>query len=998
MSQLGKRVFWRSLEERAQQRRHLPLASKSSIGSDAERATMPADEVMQLDRRNFLTLSGAMAALAGVEGCIRRPVEKIMPHTEAPTQGTIGVPLHYATVTQRGHDAIGLLVTSNEGRPTKVEGNRTHPSSGGATDAWAQAAVLDLYDADRARQPTQAGEARSFADVDKMLAERIGALSAQGGNGLRILAEPSNSPAFIGLRGKVLQRFPRAKFHSYASTSDANATAGARLAFGDAMHVDNYFDRARVTLALDSDFLHGEPGSVASARRFAMGRRLASAEDDMGRLYVVEPTLTLTGANADNRLPLAARSVGRFLQLLAAELASKHKVALGALGSAPKGVAGDIPAAWVTAVAQDLVDHRGSGLIVVGSRQPPAVHALAHAINDKLGNGGRTVAYRPVLDPQEQDPIEDLRSLVDDMAAGRVDTLFILGGNPIYDAPADIDFGGALGKVAHSIRVSGYHDETAAACTWHIPRAHELETWGDQVARTGEYALQQPLIAPLWGGRSDIEMLGVLAGVNAWRGYYVVRESARARGIASDHDWRSLLQRGVTTKGMGPAQGKRGVREPDIAAAVAALPAAAAPSANDLELVFSADAKMYDGRFANNAWLLETPDPITCIVWDNAATFAPATANALGIENGDLVRVSHEGRSLDIAAWIQPGQAAGTVGLTLGWGRTRAGRHGNGRGFNVNVLRSAAGANFAAGAKAERTGGQYELVQTQEHDRMEDRPLAIDAKLAEYKETPNFAAFAQPDPHGGPLWETQDYSKGHQWGMAIDLNSCTGCNACVVACQAENNIPVVGKVQVKRGREMAWLRIDRYYVGDEANPDVAFQPVACQHCEEAPCENVCPVNATSHSPEGLNDMAYNRCIGTRYCMNNCPYKVRRFNFFNFNLDIPESEKMMHNPQVSLRFRGVMEKCSYCVQRIQAAKAVATRDSRNMADGDVVTACQQVCASEAIVFGDINDPNSAVAKLRVADRDYGLLAEVGTRPRTRYLAKVRNPNPALEGGS
>jgi molybdopterin-containing oxidoreductase family iron-sulfur binding subunit len=551
--------------------------------------------------------------------------------------------------------------------------------------------------------------------------------------------------------------------------------------------------------------------------------------------------------------------------------------------------------------------------------------------------------------------------------------------------------------VPTSFCLSSHLNETAARCTWQIPRAHELESWGDQVARSGHYAVQQPLIASLFGSRSDIELLAVLAGEADGSGHAVARATAAARGYGDELAWQRLLQRGVADRNEAQVIGGISVQAEAIAAALRDLPPAPALSSDALEAVFLTDNKMMDGRHVNNGWLLELPDPITRITWDNAALLAPKTAKALGVENGDMVRVTTAAGSIDIAAWVQPGQAQNTVGLTLGWGRTHAGSHGNGAGFDVYPLRTSAAAHMVAGVKLQKLAGKHAISQTQEHDSMEGRPLALDATLSDYKAEPNFTQFESPDPTSPPLWKTQDYSKGPQWGMVIDLNRCIGCSACAIACQSENNVPIVGKEQVARGREMHWLRIDRYYVGEDENePEVSFQPIACQHCEEAPCENVCPVNATSHSPEGLNDIAYNRCIGTRYCMNNCPYKVRRFNFLNFTKDTPDTQQMQYNPNVTLRFRGVIEKCSYCVQRIQTAKIGSKREGRALKDGDVVSACQQACPAEAIVFGDINDPESEVSKQRAIDRNYALLADVGTRPRTRFLGKIRNPNPEMKG--
>jgi Fe-S-cluster-containing dehydrogenase component len=995
------RVFWRSLEAKEQPER----ARERASGSDIVKQSIDASGLTRLRRRQFLTLSGAISALAGIGCSIRRPVEKIMPYTEMPEDVTVGVPSHYASVLTRRGEALGVVVQSSEGRPTKVEGNPEHPGSAGGTDLQAQAALLDLYDAERARAPTLQGAAKTFADVDTMLAELAAQLASNGGAGLRVLCEPTLSPTFVRLRAALRAKLPSAVFHTYAPVSDSNERAGTILAFGRPLLVQHRLTGARVIVSLDSDFLMTETGSVEAARGFANGRHMESASaKEPNRLYVVESSLSVTGSNADHRLSLPAQSIAAYAKALAAVLGT-HGISLGselgsALGSAEfAGVAKP----WLEAVAKDLAVHQGASLVIAGSRQPAAVHALAAAMNSALGNVGRTVVYVAPVDAEEPHHFSDIAGLARDMAAGKVQTLLVLGGNPVLDAPADVQFKEALAKVPLSICLSGWRHETGELCTWHVPQAHALESWGDQVSRIGAYSVQQPLIAPLFKGRTDASLLAALlaapGGADAERDpHLLVKATAVTQGADDERKWQRLLQRGVGPRNVSHIiLGGLELEESAIAAALRALPEARQPQNDALEVVFLADNKLFDGRHANNAWLQELPDPITRITWDNAALIAPSTAQALGITSGDMVRLSSSAGSIEIVAWVQPGQAQGSIGLPLGWGRKRGGKHALGAGFDVYPLRTSEAPHFAAGVKLTKLGTRYPLSQTQEHDAMESRPIALDATLDAYRAQPNFGQWGSPDPSTVPLWKTADYSQGPQWGMTIDLNRCVGCSACVIACQSENNIPVVGKDQVARGRAMAWLRIDRYYVGDDADqPEVAFQPVSCQHCEEAPCENVCPVNATSHSPEGLNDIAYNRCIGTRYCMNNCPYKVRRFNFLNNNLDIPETQKMVHNPNVTLRFRGVVEKCTYCVQRIESSKIAAKRDGRELKDGDVVSACQQACPAAAITFGDIRDDNSAVSKARAVDRSYGLLAEVGTRPRTRFLGKVRNPNPEMAG--
>jgi Fe-S-cluster-containing dehydrogenase component len=1002
----GQRLFWRSLEAKEHPE---PLRERAS-GSDIVKQSIDVSGLTRLRRRQFLTLSGAISALAGVGGCVRRPVEKIMPYTEMPEDVTVGVASHYASVLTRRGEALGVVVRSSEGRPTKVEGNPDHPASAGTTDLHAQAALLDLYDSERARSPMGRGVPRTMPEFDAGLADLARELAASGGAGLRILSEPTLSPTFLRLRVALRAKLPNAVFHTYAPLNDSNERAGTRLALGRPQVVHHRLAEARVIVALDSDFLMTETGSVEAAHGFASGRQMDSAAaNPPNRLYAVEPTMSVTGSNADHRLSLPAQSVGAYARALAAALSGRGISLGGSLGSAlgPPELAG-VPPRWILTVAKDLAEHPGASLVIAGSRQPAAVHALAAAMNSALGNVGKTVVYVDPIDAEESDPFADIAALARDMAAGKVQTLFVLGGNPVLDAPADVRFGEALAQVPLSICLSGHRHETGERCTWHVPQAHALESWGDQISRMGAYSVQQPLIAPLFGGRTDISLLAALlatvGSADAERDpHLLVQATAKAYGATDELSWQRLLQRGVGTGdpllppgGAAPLT----VHDAAVAAAVRALPEPAPPEValpDSLEVVFLADNKLLDGRHANNAWLQELPDPITRITWDNAALIAPSTAQALGVASGDMLRLTSKAGSIDIVAWVQPGQARGSIGLPMGWGRKRGGRHALGAGFDVYPLRTSEAPHFAAGVKLTKLGTRYALSQTQEHDVMEGRPIALDATLAAYRAQPNFGQWGSPDPSTPPPWQTQDYSQGPQWGMVIDLNRCFGCSACVVACQAENNIPVVGKDQIARGREMAWLRIDRYYVGDDADePEVAFQPIGCQHCEQAPCENVCPVNATSHSPEGLNDVAYNRCIGTRYCMNNCPYKVRRFNFLNNNLDIPDTQKMVYNPEVTLRFRGVVEKCTYCVQRIQGAKIAAQREGRELKDGDVVSACQQACSARAITFGDIRDANSAVSRARGVDRNYALLADLGTRPRTRFNGKVRNPNPEMAG--
>jgi molybdopterin-containing oxidoreductase family iron-sulfur binding subunit len=991
----GAKRIWKSLEELER-----PEDAKLRAQAEFPTGVGTAEDGLAVSRRGFLTVATATTAAVGLSACIRRPAEEILPYAQAPEYLNPGVPMHFATVTARRGEALGLLVTSYEGRPTKIEGNPEHPASLGATDLLAQAAILDLYDPDRSNGPRQGDAPKTFADVDALLASIAQAHTVDGGAGLRLLVEPTNSPTFLRMRAALLARFPRATFHTWTPVNESNAREGARIAFGAPLvaHVD--YQAARTIVALDCDFLQTEAGAVRAARRFADGRRLSSPSDEMSRLYVVEPTMTTTGANADHRLALPASRVDAYLRALAKELATAHRLPLGELVGTFEGAdVSGIPPKWISVVAKELVERRGRSVVVVGARQPAHVHALAHAVNGALGSLGTVVSLTPVPDESEGDQLASIKALAE--ALPQTKTLLVLGGNPVLDAPADLGLAEKIRAVETSIHLGLFRDETAAACKWHVPRAHELETWGDQRASDGTVAIQQPLIAPLFGGRSDIEVLGQLAGERNWRGYHLVRATTRGALPASaqfEADWRRVLHRGVIP---GTAEAPRSIL-PALAAIAQALGRSPAPGAlgDRFEVAFAPDPKLLDGRHANNAWLLELPDPITRISWDNAALMAPKTAERLGVRNGDLIRISRGGATITAPAWKLPGTAEGSITLTLGWGRQGTGRYGKGIGFDAYPLRRSDALGFAADAEVAKAGGRVSLAQTQDHDSMEGRPIAIDATLEEYRRDPNFGVTRQPVPRILPLWREVEY-RGHKWGMVIDLNACTGCGTCVIACQAENNIPTVGREMVAKGREMHWLRIDRYFVGDDPHqPDVAFQPLGCQQCEEAPCENVCPVEATAHSPEGLNDMAYNRCIGTRYCANNCPYKARRFNYLNWHTnheasgEVPETKRMQFNPNVTVRMRGVMEKCTYCVQRIEQARIATKVAGRGLRDGDIATACQQACPSQAIVFGDLNDPESRVARANANSRHYKLLADIGTQPRTTYLGKVRNVNPEM----
>jgi molybdopterin-containing oxidoreductase family iron-sulfur binding subunit len=983
---MGERQ-WRSLDELAETPAFREMVEREFPDAASEWAD-------PISRRRFLQLMGASLALAGLgglAGCTRQPDEPIVPYVRQPEGLVPGKPLFFATAVTLGGFALGVLVESHMGRPTKVEGNPDHPASRGATDAIAQAAVLGLYDPDRSQTTLCRGEIRSWGAFVSAMRVHRDVLKAQKGAGLRILTETITSPALAAEIGRVLAELPEARWHQWEPVNRDMAIAGAKLAFGEPVAVRHDLGKADVVLALDADFLASGPARVRYARDFAARRRVRAGEAPaLARLYAVEATPTLTGSKADHRLAVRPSRVAAVARAIERRLAgeaveSEH-------------------AKFVDAVAADLAAAKGRSVVIAGDFQPPHVHALAHALNSRLGNVGKTVFYTDPVEAAPVDETDSLRGLCRDMADGKVELLLVLGANPAYAAPPELGFADALGKVATRVHCGLYQDETAALCHWHVPAAHELECWGDARAFDGTATIQQPLIAPLYGGKSALEMLSVFTeagespGLDLLRHHWK-REHENAGGAedyrsrwADDFEvfWRQTLHDGVVAGTALPAR--------DRALRPFEWPKEE-PAARAVEVAFRPDAWLHDGRFANLGWLQELPRPLTSLVWENAALVSKALADRLRVKDGDFVDVACEGRSVHAPAVILPGQPDDTVTLHLGYGRTRAGRVGNGAGFDVGPLRSAKDP-WQAGALIVAAGGATPVVRTHGHHGMEGRNLARSATLAEWRADPRAAHHGEePPPRSLTLYPDHKY-EGHAWGMAIDLGTCIGCNACAIACQAENNIPVVGKSEVLRQREMHWIRVDTYFEGPVEDPRTIHQPVPCMQCENAPCEVVCPVAATSHSAEGLNDMVYNRCVGTRYCANNCPYKVRRFNFFLYTDPVwkTPSLQLLQNPDVTVRSRGVMEKCTYCVQRINAARIEAKKADRPIADGEIVTACQQVCPAEAIVFGDLNDPESKVSRVKADPLNYGLLAELNTRPRTTYLAKVRNPSPALEAAA
>jgi molybdopterin-containing oxidoreductase family iron-sulfur binding subunit len=967
-----------------------------------------------MTRRDMMMLLGASLSLAGLAGC-RRPAEEIVPFVTAPEETVPGIPRYYATTMPFRRSAYGLVVESHEGRPTKIEGNPSHPSTLGASSSRIQASVLGLYDPDRSQTIRLKGEAKSWSDFVTAWGQLSAAHAGDGGAGLAVLSESFSSPTLARLASELRARYPRLQWATYEAVSDENRIAGLRSATGRDLDLVLRLDQASVILALDADPLLTDPEMITHARGFAAGRRAGASGGAMNRLYAVEAVYSLTGAMADHRLRLASRQIPAFVAALAARLGQA-----GAEGASVPGV----DPRWIDALARDLLANRGKGLIVAGERQPPAVHAAVCALNTFLGNTGTTVTYFEPTDAALPS-VSELASLVSAMQAGTVTTLVVLGGNPVFDAPADLDFTAAMAKVAHTIALGHTVDETSSRAEWHIPSAHYLESWGDARAVGGTLSVVQPLILPLFGGRSAVEVLGLMAGGQDRSGYDIVRDTwKRILGEGEfDKAWNRVLHDGSLS----------GSALPEVAPAVTAVPfaelgrlaeasaKAGEPGSPDgLEIVFLPSPSLHDGRFANDGWLQELPDPITKLTWDNPVLVSPKTAGTLGLASQDVVRLDYRGRSLELPVWLLPGMADGVVALTLGYGRSHAGRIGSGVGFNAFSVRSSTAPGFDSGAGLTRLGRTYPLSATQEHGSMEDRRIVRESTVTELRAKPAAGAEAESahgdspqapegggvpvalgvlpeDPHHFSLWKEHTYDQGHQWGMTIDLNACIGCNACMVACQSENNVPVVGKAQVAKGREMHWIRVDRYFSGaPDGSPEMVFQPVPCMHCEDAPCEQVCPVAATVHDGQGLNVMVYNRCIGTRYCSNNCPYKVRRFNFFNFTKNTPDILKLAMNPDVTVRARGVMEKCTYCTQRINRVRIDARLAGRELRDGDVKTACQQACPASAIEFGDLRDGSSRVVKAKADPRNYALLEELNTRPRTTYLAKVRNPNPDLEG--
>lgn len=1003
--------YWRGLAQLSDS----PEYSKWLEDEFPDRASLK-----DVDRRTFLKLAGASAVLAGLAGCRNLPTEKLVPYVKAPEDRLPGASQYFATVMPFGGFGFGVLARSVEGRPIKLEGNPDHPDSLGSSDAFVQAEMLNLYDPDRLAVVTKDGQ---VSTLDEMLVALRAALATQGANrgaGVRILTETTSSPTMARMVGAVQKQFPAAQWVRFDSVSRDQADEGTRLAFGEPLNVSYDLSKADVILSLDADLFGGGPLSVRMTRDFTGRRTVKGTKVDLNRLYAIEGTPTLTGAVADHRLAVKPSEVDALTRALATRLGVP-----GVSSNLPASV----PAKWLDALVRDLRRAGNRAVVIPGTHQIPSVHALAHAINLALGSVGTTVSFRkPALTPANG--AASLSALAKDLEAGRVDVLLVLGGNPVYGAPADVKLADLLPKAKFSLKLGMFDDETNRLCRWSVPETHFLEAWGDLRATDGTVSIAQPLILPLYSGaRSAIEMLSVVAGAEA-EGMALVQATWMAH-VGGQKGWDSALNKGVVPN----------TRSAAVPVTLnLQVPAPMSP-VSGMEVVFLPDPTIWDGRYSNNGWMQELPKPLTKLTWDNAVHLSPRTAEKLGVNDEEQVEVRTTVGAVTAPVFVMPGHPDDVATLHLGYGRTACGKVGVGPGFNFGALRSA-GAMSISAAELRKMPGKYPLASAQLHHSMEGRDILREGTVAAYREDPKLRPKGLHEIEHASLYnQTEEWAKSGlpQWGMTIDLDKCVGCNACVAACQSENNIPSVGKLEVQRGREMHWIRIDRYYrvtdagksrdvtqdryhaddLGDKRGADLLdpskvtshFQPVPCMHCETAPCEPVCPVAATVHSHEGLNQMVYNRCVGTRYCSNNCPYKVRRFNFFNYqhggkNLDRPYGNqnyvgekdvpllRLINNPDVTVRSRGVMEKCTYCVQRINTVRIHAKKEGRDIEDGEIVPACAQACPGQAITFGNLADKNSRVSQLKAEPRNYGLLAELNTVPRTTYLGRLRNPNPEL----
>jgi molybdopterin-containing oxidoreductase family iron-sulfur binding subunit len=992
MSSLDKPLYWRSPEEALASDE--PGANPWAGREFPEGATAsPLEGLDEPGRRDFLKVLGVSLGAAGLAGCMRNPPERILPYTTNPADVRPGIPLHFASALSVGGAATPVLVTSREGRPVKIEGNPDHPHNQGSTTTLDQAQVWQLYDPQRAKLAKKSYEPIARSQLWKELRKRREGWKADGGEKLRFLVEPTTSPSLKGLREQILADYPKAKFYAWHPLHRDAVYEGTRIFFGRPLEPQHDFDKARVVVSFDADFLAHGPNRLRDARTFADHR---VPENGMNRLYVIEPRHSLTGGHADHRFAMRGDKVLAFAAALLAEVAPDRAALVGAHAGPFKGDK------RVAAVARDLKKDGKAGVVLAGERQPALVHAICAAINAAIGS--ESVSYtEPVVSDVEQG-VDGLVKLFAEIEAGAVETLVVTAYNPVYTAPADLPTAQMLKKVPNVIYLGAYEDETWAWARWFLPKTHSLEEWGDVRTPDGVVALVQPLIRPLFNGCQESELYAAFLDRAAEGPYQLVKSFWRGKASALealvfDKWWEKTVQKGIVSAEVAPPLAPVAV-EAGWDVLGEAVKGLAPAQASGTELNFIPCYKLYDGRFADNAWLQELADPMTKMTWGNALLVSPRMAKTLGLKStsvdGDMVEVTLDGRKMTLAAYVMPGHADDSATVALGYGRTGAEIISNqAYGANAYALRSAKGQWFAAGATITRVGKKQKLSVTQEHWSMEGRPLALDVEVGDITSKKHLPVLHAQQVKHESMYKDYEYP-GLKWAMGIDMSRCVGCNACITACESENNILVVGPEEVRRGREMAWIRIDRWYKGDvEAeSPEVVMQPVACVHCENAPCEYVCPVNATVHSDEGLNEMVYNRCIGTRYCSNNCPYKVRRFNYLNWHDNLQGTVEMAMNPDVTVRSRGVMEKCTYCVQRIEQKRIETRVEGREIKDGDIKTACQQVCPSRAIVFGTLSDEKAEVSRWHRDERAYKLLNELNTRPRTLHLARVRNPNPEL----